>query len=78
MLAPTVRLRVACCVTSQKRSVQLARPVSGWHQPWLQGDPRMLVGHALDDRFANTAGMLADVIPGDQMISIPGGHDWTS
>jgi pimeloyl-ACP methyl ester carboxylesterase len=40
--------------------------------------PWMLVGHAREDRFANTAAMLADLIPAERMIGVPGGHDWTS
>jgi pimeloyl-ACP methyl ester carboxylesterase len=40
--------------------------------------PQVLVGHALDDRFATTAAMLAGMVPEDRMISVPGGHDWAS
>jgi hypothetical protein len=40
--------------------------------------PRMLVGHALGDRFATTAIMLADLLPAGRMISVAGDHDWTS
>jgi pimeloyl-ACP methyl ester carboxylesterase len=40
--------------------------------------PRILMGHAQEDRFANTATMLADLIPAERMIGVPGGHDWTS
>jgi pimeloyl-ACP methyl ester carboxylesterase len=40
--------------------------------------PRMLVGHALGDRFATTATMLADLLPAGRMVSVAGEHDWTS
>jgi hypothetical protein len=40
--------------------------------------PRMLVGHAIGDRFGTTAIMLADVLPAGQVISVAGDHDWTS
>jgi pimeloyl-ACP methyl ester carboxylesterase len=40
--------------------------------------PRMLVGHARNDRFATTATMLADLLPAGQVISVPGEHDWAS
>jgi pimeloyl-ACP methyl ester carboxylesterase len=62
---------------------------AGRHEPeralliWLATTPptelpRILVGHALDDRFATTATMLADLLPAAQVISVPGGHDWAS
>jgi pimeloyl-ACP methyl ester carboxylesterase len=40
--------------------------------------PRILVGRALSDRFAATANLLADLLPADQVTSVPGGHDWAS
>jgi hypothetical protein len=40
--------------------------------------PCMLVGHALGDRFATTATMLADLLPAGRMVSVAGEHDWTS
>jgi pimeloyl-ACP methyl ester carboxylesterase len=40
--------------------------------------PRILVGRALGDRFVRTATMLADLLPADRVISVPGAHDWTS
>jgi pimeloyl-ACP methyl ester carboxylesterase len=50
---------------------------------WLATMPRgalppILVGQALEDRFARTAALLAELLPSDQVISVPGGHDWTS
>ncbi len=40
--------------------------------------PPMLVGHAERDRFASTALLLAEVVPPERMLSVPGPHDWTS
>lgn len=40
--------------------------------------PRMLVGHALQDRFATTSRLLGDILPDGRMISIEGAHDWES
>jgi pimeloyl-ACP methyl ester carboxylesterase len=40
--------------------------------------PRMLVGRALNDRFAATATMLGDILPAGQMVTVAGEHDWTS
>jgi hypothetical protein len=40
--------------------------------------PRMLIGHALGDRFAATAMMLADLLPASRVISVAGEHDWRS
>jgi hypothetical protein len=40
--------------------------------------PRILVGRALDDRFVATADRLAEILPADHVISVPGGHDWAS
>ena len=40
--------------------------------------PRMLVGHALNDRFATTAEMLAALLPAGRVVCVAGGHDWTS
>jgi hypothetical protein len=38
----------------------------------------MLVGRALNDRFAATATMLGDILPAGQMVTVAGEHDWTS
>jgi pimeloyl-ACP methyl ester carboxylesterase len=40
--------------------------------------PPILVGRALEDRFARTAALLAELLPPDRVISVPGAHDWTS
>jgi hypothetical protein len=40
--------------------------------------PRMLVGHALGDRFAATAAIMAELLPADRAVSVAGEHDWTS
>jgi len=40
--------------------------------------PRIWLGRALADRFAATATMLADLLPAEQVASVPGEHDWAS
>ena len=40
--------------------------------------PRMLVGHAVGDRFAATATLVAELLPADRVVSVAGAHDWTS
>jgi pimeloyl-ACP methyl ester carboxylesterase len=40
--------------------------------------PRILVGRALSDRFVATANLLADLLPPDEVTSVPGQHDWAS
>lgn len=40
--------------------------------------PRILVGHALRDRFADTAALLSGILPPNRMIGIDGTHDWES
>jgi len=40
--------------------------------------PRIWVGRALADRFAATAALLADLLPAEQVASVPGAHDWAS
>lgn len=40
--------------------------------------PRMLVGHALGDRFATTAAIVAELLPAGRVVSVAGEHDWTS
>ena len=40
--------------------------------------PRMLIGHARDDRFAAMATLLGDNLPASQMVTVAGEHDWTS
>ncbi len=40
--------------------------------------PRIVLGRARADRFAATATLLADLLPPDAIVSVPGGHDWAS
>lgn len=40
--------------------------------------PPMLVGQAMTDRFVTTATLLGALLPADQIISVPGAHDWES
>jgi pimeloyl-ACP methyl ester carboxylesterase len=40
--------------------------------------PRMLVGYALDDRFATTAEVLTALLPAGRVTRVAGAHDWTS
>jgi pimeloyl-ACP methyl ester carboxylesterase len=40
--------------------------------------PRMLIGRALDDRFATTSEILAALLPAGRVVQVAGAHDWTS
>ncbi|WP_428490358.1 hypothetical protein [Rhodopila sp.] len=38
--------------------------------------PPILLGHALQDRFATTSALMADLLPADRVVSVDGAHDW--
>ena len=40
--------------------------------------PHILLGQALEDRFAPTAAMLAELVAADHTVCVAGGHDWAS
>ena len=40
--------------------------------------PRIFVGRAAADRFAMTATLMADILPADHVVTVPGAHDWAS
>jgi len=40
--------------------------------------PRIFVGRAAADRFAMTATLMADLLPADHVVTVPGAHDWAS
>lgn len=40
--------------------------------------PSIFVGHAAADRFAMTAGLVAELLPADRVVTVPGAHDWAS
>ena len=40
--------------------------------------PRMLVGHALEDRFAATAVIVAELLAPERVVRVAGEHNWTS
>jgi pimeloyl-ACP methyl ester carboxylesterase len=40
--------------------------------------PRMMIGHALDDRFGATSEILAALLPAGRVIQVAGAHDWAS
>lgn len=47
---------------------------------WLRATdlPRIMLGLACADRFAATGTLLAELLPSTNVVSVPGGHDWTS
>jgi pimeloyl-ACP methyl ester carboxylesterase len=58
---------------------QAERALLAWLATTPPGElPPMLVGHALGDRFATTAAMLAELLPDGCALSVAGEHDWTS
>jgi len=40
--------------------------------------PKICLGYGTDDRFAAASQMLAERLPAAQVVTIPGGHDWTT
>ena len=40
--------------------------------------PPILLGHALQDRFATTTTVMAERLPAGQVVSVAGAHDWQS
>jgi len=46
---------------------------------WLgaaKGLPDMYLGYGSDDRFAAAHRLLADLLPTERVVTVPGGHDW--
>ena len=39
--------------------------------------PKLLLGFGADDRLRRANQLVADVLPSNQVVSIPGGHRWT-
>jgi len=39
---------------------------------------RLYLGYGLHDRFAVPDGMLAEVLPREQVFTVQGGHDWAT
>ena len=39
--------------------------------------PKLLLGFGAEDRLRRANQLVVDVLPGDQVVSIPGGHKWT-
>jgi pimeloyl-ACP methyl ester carboxylesterase len=55
--------------------------VWGWLQaqtavPRAAGMPPLWLGYGVDDRFLETHRMLAAALPGENVTTRPGGHDW--
>ncbi|WP_428537522.1 alpha/beta fold hydrolase [Rhodopila sp.] len=40
--------------------------------------PPILLGHALQDRFATTTAVMAEMLPDGRVVSVAGAHDWQS
>jgi pimeloyl-ACP methyl ester carboxylesterase len=40
--------------------------------------PQIFVGRAAADRFVMTATLIADILPADRVVTVPGAHDWVS
>ena len=55
------------------------RRLLAWLQQYRAGDPalpRICLGYGTEDRYAPASFMLAQQLPGRQVMAIPGGHDW--
>jgi len=44
--------------------------------PQAQGCPRIFLGFGQNDRFVRAERLLAAVLPADQVVEVPGDHDW--
>jgi pimeloyl-ACP methyl ester carboxylesterase len=44
--------------------------------PQAQGCPRIFLGFGGSDRFARAERLLAAALPSDQVVEVPGEHDW--
>jgi pimeloyl-ACP methyl ester carboxylesterase len=52
-----------------------------WLQGYRAGDPAfpaVHVGYGTEDRYAPASVMLAALLPARHVVSLPGGHDWTT
>jgi len=46
------------------------------YQPAAAASPKIYLGYGRDDRFAAASNMLAECLPAERVMTIPGGHDW--
>lgn len=47
------------------------------YQP-AAASPKIHLGYGTGDRFAAASEMLAERLPAERVVAIPGGHDWTT
>jgi S-formylglutathione hydrolase FrmB len=48
------------------------------YQPDAATLPKICLGYGTDDRFAAASKILAERLPAAQVVTTPGGHDWTT
>jgi pimeloyl-ACP methyl ester carboxylesterase len=67
------------------KSIGVAKPGDYQRELWLwlgrclpqaKGCPRIFLGFGSDDRFVRAHRLLAAVLPSDQVIEVPGEHEW--
>ena len=54
---------------------------SAWLAQYTPEDknyPEMLLAYGTEDRFARAHRLVADLLPEDRVVAVPGGHDWES
>jgi pimeloyl-ACP methyl ester carboxylesterase len=80
VIAEVTRAGGLCCwAHANLRRNDTERGLLRWLATTKPADrPRILVGRALGDRFVATATLLEEILPAEQVISVPGGHDWES
>jgi len=53
--------------------------VWGWYKGYTQPNPTgpdLMLGFGSDDGFRHANQLLADVLPGERVVRVPGGHKW--
>lgn len=63
------------------RPAEIERPALAWLRSYClarPARPRLLLGFGTDDRFAESALVLAAALPPGQVVALPGGHDWNA
>ena len=55
------------------------RPLWAWLKKYSAKDnnlPKLILGYGLEDEFARGNNLLAEMLPAEQVFTLPGGHDW--
>jgi pimeloyl-ACP methyl ester carboxylesterase len=70
---------LACRLPESGIATEPERKLLGWLRDYLAAGrqaPKLLLGYGGQDRFARGHRMLAENLPPDNVVTLPGGHDW--